>query len=196
VSDILLYQTILYAARNASLFSAHCEGIALNCVTWFRNPKVLLQCVWPAKSSWPMSKIVAHVSIVSEMKIPGPMLDQPVYRCGRWLVQNAYIAGSEADPVMPQHCGLMWRVQVNRPVTRKWCLLELSFQLTQNSTRTSQFILQSYKHSWRYARHCSMQGCEGSVCTMCRWQGSITLRPLIPHRKSLSYLFYGRWWWI
>jgi hypothetical protein len=131
----------LYAARNTSLFSAHCAEIGLNCVTWFRKPKVILQCVWPAKSIWPMSKIAAQVSIVSEMKTPGPMLDQPVYRCDRWLVQNACIAVSAADPVMLQYCGLMRRVQVNRPVTRKWYLLELSFQLTQNSTSTSQSSL-------------------------------------------------------
>jgi len=33
VSVILLYQTILYAARNASPFSAHCAEIGLNCIT-------------------------------------------------------------------------------------------------------------------------------------------------------------------
>jgi hypothetical protein len=33
-----------------------------------------------------MSKIAANVSIVSETKIPGPMLDQRLYHCDRWLV--------------------------------------------------------------------------------------------------------------
>ena len=92
--------------------------------------------VWPAKSSWPMSKIAANDSTVRAVKIPGPMLDQPVYRCGCWPVQNAYIAASVAgSPVMPQHCGLT-RVQASRPATRKY-RLQLSFQGTQNSSRTS-----------------------------------------------------------
>jgi len=39
-----------------------------------------------------MSKIADNVSIVNAMTIPGPMLDQPVYRCDRWPMQNAYIA--------------------------------------------------------------------------------------------------------
>jgi hypothetical protein len=55
-----------------------------------------------------MSKIAAHVSIVSEMKIPGPMLDQPVYRSDRWLVQNAYIAVSEVGPILLCCCTAVW----------------------------------------------------------------------------------------
>jgi hypothetical protein len=174
-------RAFLYSARNFSLFSAHCAEIGLNCVTWFRNPVLLLQCVWPVKSSWPMSKIAAQVSIVSDMKIPGPMLGQPVYCCDHWLAQNAYIAVSAAGPVtdhgpvMLQYCGLM-PVQVNRPATRKY-LLQLLFQLTQNSTRTTQSSL-----------HCSCKGTD-TVCAargIAAYKGATTASALCAGERLAS----------
>jgi hypothetical protein len=94
------------------------------------------------------------------------------------------------------YCRLMGRVQVNRPVTRKWYLLQLSFQLTQNSTRSSQSSLHySCKGTNTFGATHGIAAYKGVTTASALWAGErLASRSghLIPtERASLTYYNYS-----